>query len=143
MFHEELSELYIHSSAISRLFASPHRQDGMHTTHPRPSRIQQTTRTSDRQHNTTHDHTPQNSRTHTSPQTHLQQTHRPSSNQSTQNNQHPQSPHLDKVEQTQGNHTRHIQSHNQTRTRVCFYHMVTQWIRNKHRQTTDSTKHCC
>ena len=39
-------------------------------------------------------------------------------------------------------HTRHIQSHNQTRTRVCFYHMVTQCIRNKHRQTTDSTKHC-
>ena len=40
------------------------------------------------------------------------------------------------------NHTRHIQSHNQTRTRVCFYHMVTQCIRNKLRQTTDSTKHC-
>ena len=51
-------------------------------------------------HNTTHDHTPKNTRTHTWPQTHLQQTHRPGCNQSTQNNQHTQSPHLDKVGQT-------------------------------------------
>ena len=53
-----------------------------------------------------------------------------------------QSPHLNQVGQTQGNHTRHIQGHNLTRTRVCFYHMVTQCIRDKHRQSTNSTKHC-
>ena len=42
---------------------------------------------SDRQHNTTHDQMPKNTRTQTLPQTHLQQTHRLGRNQSTQNNQ--------------------------------------------------------
>ena len=48
------------------------RQNNMYSLHTRPSRIQHTTRTTNRQHHTPHEHQPKNTMTDSRPQTHIQ-----------------------------------------------------------------------
>ena len=102
------------------------RQNNMHSLHTRPSRIQHTTLTTNRQHHSPWTST-QNTRTDSQLQTHIQpylKTDYKPMIYSTQDNTDTQSTHINNIRETKGNDPRNIQSHNKTHTRVRFHHMV-------------------
>ena len=104
------------------------RQNNMYSLHTRPSGIQHTTCTTNRQHHTSHEHQPKHIKNDSQPKLpynkHIEK-------KSTQDNTDTQSTHNNNMGKTKGNDNRNIQNHNKTHTQVRFYHIVTTSIRHK------------
>ena len=99
------------------------RQDNIHSLHTRPSRIQHTTCTTNRQHHTPHEHIPKNITTDSRPQTHIQQIHRKHNNKSTHNTT-TQSTHINNMGETKGNdpcNTQHQGVRNKTKSQTPYH----------------------